>query len=30
MIDPAHGSMSPRAVLLAALGMSEIQQLTVT
>ncbi len=30
MIDPAHGSLSPRAVLFAALGMGEVQQLTVT
>jgi transposase-like protein len=30
MIDPAHGSLSPRAVMFAALGMSGIQQLTVT
>lgn len=30
MIDPAHGAMPPRAVLLAALGMSGAQQLMVT
>lgn len=30
MIDPTHGSLSPRAVLFAALGMSGDQQLTVT
>lgn len=30
MIDPAHGSLSPRAVMFAALGMSGVQQLTVT
>ena len=30
LIDRAHGSLSPRSVLLAALGMNDIQQLTVT
>ena len=30
MIDPAHGTLSPRAVLYAALGMGGVQQLTVT
>ena len=30
LIDPAHGTLSPRAVLFAALGMGEVQQLTVT
>ncbi len=30
MIDPTHGSLSPRDVLFAALGMSRVQQLTVT
>lgn len=30
MIDPAHGALSPRAVLFAALGMGRVQQLTVT
>lgn len=30
MIDPAHGTLSPRAVLFAALGMGGVQQLTVT
>ncbi|MBY0484744.1 MAG: IS1595 family transposase, partial [Nitrosomonas sp.] len=30
LIDRAHGSLSPRSVLLAALGMNDVQQLTVT
>ena len=30
MIDPAHGTLSPREVLFAALGMGGVQQLTVT
>ena len=30
MIDRAHGSLSPRAVMFAALGMNGAQQLTVT
>lgn len=30
MIDPTHGSLSPQAVMLAALGMNGVQQLTVT
>lgn len=30
MIDPTHGTLSPRAVLYAALGMGGVQQLTVT
>ena len=30
MIDQAHGSLPPRDVLFAALGMSGVQQLTVT
>lgn len=30
MIDPTHGSLSPRTVLFAALGMSRDQQLMVT
>jgi hypothetical protein len=30
LIDRAHGALSPRAVMLAALGMNGVQQLTVT
>lgn len=30
MIDPDHGSLSPRAVMFAVLGISVVQQLTVT
>lgn len=30
LIDPAHGALSPRAVLFAALGMNSVQQLTMT
>jgi transposase-like protein len=30
LIDRSHGSLSPRAVMLAALGMNGVQQLTVT
>ena len=30
LIDRAHGSLSPRAVMFAALGMNGVQQLTVT
>jgi len=30
LIDRAHGSLSPRAILFATLGMNGVQQLTVT